>query len=761
MKNNICAELEIYFNLRNAIKKNLQNNFSEKHNIIHLFELYEELAKKNKIVNQINLTKLKEVIISINENSINILSEIFLLIQNDYFKLPLKFFYGIGNAKEKQLKELNINNLNDIIFTFPKFYYFVKQVKKIKELELNETATIFGTIKTLRIIRRRFKKRQIAELIIEDDSGYIKALLFNVQIYIKKILRVNEKIYITGKVKLYQEKTIIPVFYFLTNEENKNRFIKYNLENISDRFFNKLVEQAINYLAKFYIELLPNDLLKNRNYPDFVNSIKKIHFPQNFNDKIQGLSRLIYEEFLFFQIAMQYKKYKEKYIFKNFLYNEKANEKINNFINNLPFKLTNAQIKVIEEIKNDMFSKFKMNRLIQGDVGSGKTIVAAVAIFYAILSNYQVAVMAPTDILAHQHYSTFKKLFANFNFNISLLVHKINKKEKNLIYENLRNGQINLIIGTHALFQKNVYFKNIKLVVIDEQHRFGVQQREELIKKGFDVDVLMLTATPIPRTLTLTIYGDTDVSIIDELPPHKKMIKTFVRKEKDRINIFNFIKEKIKNENEQVFIICPLISKSNKSNFKDVENYFKEISSNYFKEFNCAFLHSKIKNKDEIIEQFRKNEINILVSTTVIEVGIDIPSANIIIIEDANKFGLSQLHQLRGRVGRGNKESYCILIINDNISKLAETRIKTLEKYNDGFKISEIDLFLRGTGELTGIKQSGLSEFQFGNLLKNKKELLYAFYDAKKIIETDSFKSKMLIKKSIKKFGNKIDKIFV
>ncbi|HOK42032.1 MAG TPA: ATP-dependent DNA helicase RecG, partial [bacterium] len=492
-----------------------------------------------------------------------------------------------------------------------------------------------------------------------------------------------------------------------------------------------------------------------------VNAIKKIHFPEKLNDKNQGLSRLIYEEFLFFQIAIQYKKYKEKFIFKNFSYDQKANEIINNFINNLPFQLTNAQKKVIEEIKNDMFSKFKMNRLIQGDVGSGKTIVAAVAIFYAILSNYQVAVMAPTDILAHQHYSTFKKLFANFNFNISLLVHKINKKEKNLIYENLRNGQINLIIGTHALFQKNVYFKNIKLVVIDEQHRFGVQQREELIKKGFDVDVLMLTATPIPRTLTLTIYGDTDVSIIDELPPHKKMIKTFVRKEKDRINIFNFIKEKIKNENEQVFIICPLISKSNKSNFKDVENYFKEISSNYFKEFNCAFLHSKIKNKDEIIEQFRKNEINILVSTTVIEVGIDIPSANIIIIEDANKFGLSQLHQLRGRVGRGNKESYCILIINDNISKLAETRIKTLEKYNDGFKISEIDLFLRGTGELTGIKQSGLSEFQFGNLLKNKKELLYAFYDAKKIIETDSFKSKMLIKKSIKKFGNKIDKIFV
>ena len=439
----------------------------------------------------------------------------------------------------------------------------------------------------------------------------------------------------------------------------------------------------------------------------------------------------------------------------------KKEAKMYDMINSLPFKLTNAQIKVLEEIDKDMESKKTMNRLLQGDVGSGKTAVAMVATYKAVKSGYQVAVMVPTAILAKQHYENFKNMLAKFDIKCELLVSGMTKKQKESVLDNLKNGKIDVIIGTHALLQENVEFNKLGLVVTDEQHRFGVRQRGVISSKGENPDVLVMSATPIPRTLALILYGDLDISIIDELPPNRQKIDTFAVTPSKEERVNNFIKQQI-NEGRQIYIVCPLVEESEEINAKSVLEIAQKYKNDTFKEYKVEYIHGKLnkKEKDSIMENFKNGKIDILISTTVIEVGVDVPNATIMVIENAERFGLATLHQLRGRVGRGKYKSYCILKYKGNGEQTKE-RMKIMVETNDGFKISEKDLELRGSGEFFGTKQHGIPEFKIANLFQDVEMLKNIQSLAMKIINVDSKlesdKNKKLKKQILKTLTERIE----
>ena len=434
---------------------------------------------------------------------------------------------------------------------------------------------------------------------------------------------------------------------------------------------------------------------------------------------------------------------------------------MSDIINKLPFKLTKAQLRVLEEIDNNMESEKSMNRLLQGDVGSGKTVVAMCAAYKAVKSGYQAAIMAPTAILATQHLENFKKIFENLDIKCELLISGITKKKKEELLERLKNGEIDIIIGTHALIEENVEFKKLGLVVTDEQHRFGVKQRTKIAQKGNNPDVLVMTATPIPRTLALILYGDLDISIIDELPPNRKKIDTFAvgKNMTDRVN--DFIEKQIK-QGRQAYIVCPLVEEDEESNLKSVEKLYEKYKTETFDQYNVQYIHGKMKQKDKdiIMQEFKEGKIDILISTTVIEVGVDVPNSNIMVVENAERFGLAQLHQLRGRVGRGEYESYCILKY-EGKSETVKQRMKVMCETNDGFIISEKDLELRGAGDFFGTMQHGLPEFKIANLFEDISTLKLAQVAANKIINEDpkleeekNIKLKELIKD---KFMNRIE----
>mgnify|MGYP001462010513 FL=1 len=635
----------------------------------------------------------------------------------EYLLSDINTINGIGNKTAKLFKKKNINTIFDLIWSLPRNFIDRSNVAKINELQI-------GKIQTINVIVRKYNFPRIRNLPnkvnCEDETGKLDCIFFNsYEGYIKKILPLDSKVTISGKISYYKNKYQITNPTHISSDENsiKKIFSTYSLtEGINEKKYQKIISTVLNNLPDLN-EWLSEEIMKKFDYISWKESILQLHNPKNFKKKGNFLNRLIFDEILSnFLISSnirkkikKIKKIKKKFDISGF---NSIKKKIN-------FDLTKDQLKAIQEINNDLMSDKKMFRLLQGDVGSGKTIVALAASLNVINSKFQVAIMVPTEILAKQHFNLSKSIFDK-NISISLLTSKTERKERKKILNNLILNKIDILIGTHSLFQENIKFKNLGLIVIDEQHKFGVKQRKKLSDKGGkNCDVLVMSATPIPRTMIMTIYGDMDTSIIKSKPKNRKEIITYSKNENKLNEVILFLKKQISNKN-QIFWVCPLIEESKKVDHQSSIHRYEYLAKIFKKK--VGLLHGAIDKykKDEILNKFLKEEIKILVSTTVIEVGIDFPNATSIIIEDSNKFGLSQLHQLRGRVGRGIKPSSCILLFKSSLSENARKRLKILKSSNDGFLIAEEDLKLRGYGDLLGFQQSGQKTFRLADPIINE-----------------------------------------
>ena len=634
------------------------------------------------------------------------------LLLSDLTKLK-----GVGKKTAELLKKKKITNILDLLWKLPKKYTDKSISTKIENIKIGEEQTVTITPYKYNFPRIRNLPNRV---LCKDETGFLDCVFFNsYEGYIKKILPLGKHITINGKINFFRNKYQITNPKYVSEDSNliKTKHKKYSLtEGISENVYNKIINQIINNLPDLD-EWHNQEILKNFNNVSWKEAVNLLHKPENIG-KFQSsfYRRLAFDEiFSSFLVQSEIRKKIKKKKKKTKVIDIKLQ---NRFVQNLNFKLTEDQIKSINEINNDISSNQKMFRLLQGDVGSGKTIVAIIAAYNVINAGFQVAIMAPTEILARQHYLSLKKNF-NSSINVEILSGQTDHRSRKKILNNLERNKINLLIGTHAIFQKKINFKNLGLIIIDEQHKFGVNQRKKLSDKGGDdCDILLMSATPIPRTLTMTIYGDMDISLIKQKPKFRKKIITYTKLDSKINEIINFIQKEISNGN-QIFWVCPLIEESNKidhsSAIKKFE-YLKKIFPN-----KVDILHGKTEKieKELILKKFLDEKIKILVSTTIIEVGIDFPNANVIVIENANKFGLSQLHQLRGRVGRGQKDSTCILMFKSSLSENARKRLNILKKNNDGFKISEEDMKLRGYGDVLGFKQSGLKIFKLADPVHN------------------------------------------
>ncbi len=631
-------------------------------------------------------------------------------IFNDINKLK-----GVGPQLSKYLKKKKIEKIKDIILNFPYSTTDRSTIYKLNELEIGKIQSIKVIVKKLYFPRIRNLPNKI---ICEDDTGKIDIVYFNSREgYLRKLFPLNKWVIISGKVNYFKKKYQITNPDYVTSIDNKDYVIKnipkYNLtKGINEKKYRSISDKVINNIPKIDDWLKQDFIIKN-NLVSWNESITNLH---NFEDseihKSKSFRRVVFDELCanFLTLSENRKVIKKKKPPKKF---DKKYEEL--ILKRLPFKLTNDQKRVLSEINLDLLSDYRMFRIIQGDVGSGKTIVSLISIINVIKSGYQCALMAPTEILAKQHYELSKKILNKINIQIDFLTGKTEYKDRKMILNNLSNGSTDLLIGTHALFQRKINFKNLGFVVIDEQHKFGVKQRSELAKKGGEnCDVLLMSATPIPRTMMMSLYGDMDVSKIKEKPSKRKKIITLSKPEKKINEIWPFIKNQIGVGN-QVFWVCPLIEESSFLDYSSAKKKFELINKKF--ENKVGLIHGALEKdeKQKILKEFLEKKISILVSTTVIEVGIDFPNANLIIIENANKFGLAQLHQLRGRVGRGVKQGTCILLFKDGLSKNAIKRIKILKESDDGFFIAEEDLKLRGFGDLIGFQQSGIKNFRFAD----------------------------------------------
>ena len=664
----------------------------------------------------------------------------------EYLLSDLSSLKGVGTKTKNLLKKKNINNLFDLLWKLPKSYTDRSLSSKIKDLKI-------GEIQTVTIIPQKYNFPRIRKLpnrvLCSDETGEIDCIFFNsYEGYIKKILPLGKEITVSGKIGHFRNKYQITNPKYVSEDSSliKQTHNKYSLtEGISEKIYNKILNQIINNLPVFNEWHSKSILSKFKNI-SWNSSIKELHKPENIgNYKSNFYQRLAFDEiFSTFLVNSEIRKKIKRIKKKNKIINL---NKQNSIIDKLDFSLTDDQQKSLNEINKDLSSPNKMFRLLQGDVGSGKTIVSLLAAINSINSGFQVAFMAPTEILARQHFNLAKKLFPK-NINIALISGKSEYKVKKEILQRLENNKIDIIFGTHAIFQKKVIFKKLGLIIIDEQHKFGVNQRKKLSDKGgSNCDVLLMTATPIPRTLTMTIYGDMDISIIREKPKNRKPIKTYSKLEVKIEDVLKFIKKEI-NLGNQIFWVCPLIEESKKLDHSSAVKKYEYLESKFPNQ--VCLLHGKtdVDEKNEILNNFLNNKFKILVSTTIIEVGIDFPNANTIIIENANKFGLSQLHQLRGRVGRGDKDSTCILMFKSNLSENAKKRIKILKDTNDGFLISEEDMKLRGFGDILGFKQSGVKNFKLADPIQNSDLFLLAEKEMRRIEKSneDISKFKPLIK---------------
>ncbi len=654
--------------------------------------------------------------------------------------MKLEEIKRIGPKTISLLNKLKIKDTNDLVKYYPFRYNIIKK-SNLKEAENNSYVTIDGKIETKPVYYRI--KKNLDKLSFKMNTGtyLVNILIFN-RGFMRTIIKEGSKITIIGKYdKIHNQitateikmesigdKTIIEPVYHLTYGLSKKVLQKYI--NISLQDFET-------------IEYVPNYLKEKYNLINKKEAIKIVHNPNSIENLTKALQYLKYEELLVFMIKMNYLKTNKQ--FKIGLKRNIEYEEVNKFINNLPFKLTPDQLKAVNEIYEDLNSPRRMNRLLQGDVGSGKTLVAIIAIYINYLSRYQSALMVPTEILARQHYETIKKLFEKYNINICLITSKIKAKEKKEYYKGLEEGTISVAIGTHALISEKLKYHNLGLVITDEQHRFGVNQRSELKNKGITPDTLYMSATPIPRTYALTIYGDMDISSIKTMPNGRKQIITKLKKETEIKDVLYMMLDELK-KNHQIYVIAPLIDESEKMDLENVNALYEKMNKAFGKLYNIGLLHGKMSNeeKEEVMNSFKENKTQILVSTTVIEVGIDVKNATMMVIFDAFRFGLSALHQLRGRVGRNELQSYCILI-----SNYEKERLKIMEEVSDGFKISEEDFRLRGSGDLFGYRQSGDMSFELCDVRKDYNLLVKAKEDALELANCHDDVNKKLIEESL------------
>ena len=658
----------------------------------------------------------------------------------DFLNTSITYLKGVGPKRAELLnKELNIYTYNDLLNYFPFRYVDKSKFHKVNEIRNDLTyVQLKGKISNIQIIGEGRGKR--ASAFFSDETGEIELIWFKGIKWLKDKFKTNEEYIVFGKPSIFNKKfNIAHPEVEIVSKENQilgeklqayySSTEKLNSRGLNSKNISKLIKNLVVLSIENLPETLSKDIINRLNFISREEAIKNIHFPENPDLLKKAQTRLIFEEFFFIQLQLLKLKLIRLEKIKGHKFSV-VGKKFNDFYSKkLPFKLTNAQKKVTKEIRNDIGSGKQMNRLLQGDVGSGKTLVALMSILIALDNNYQSCLMAPTEILAVQHYDTITNMLEGLGVNIKLLTGSTKTTNRKIIHEELENGELQILIGTHALIEDKVQFKNLGFVVIDEQHRFGVAQRAKLWSKNtIPPHILVMTATPIPRTLSMTLYGDLDFSVIDELPPGRKTVKTLHFFDSKRLKVFNFIRQQIK-KGQQVFIVYPLIHESEKLDLKDLQDGYESIVREFpLPEFAISIMHGKMKSeaKEYEMNRFIKRETNIMVSTTVIEVGMDVPNASVMIIENAERFGLSQLHQLRGRVGRGADQSYCILMTDYKLTSEAKKRIQTMVKTTDGFEIAEVDLKLRGPGDMQGTQQSGLLNFKIADLIKDEKILKYA-----------------------------------
>ncbi|TYT22469.1 ATP-dependent DNA helicase RecG [Dictyoglomus thermophilum] len=733
----MSTEIKLLKGLKKILEEEISSNFSDKSIKYGLEKAITVAIKQFPIYNGFWTQKVLDLIKDYSRRSQEERSQTVLRIKDiieraiefyteeNFWEKPVQFLKGVGPHRAKLLNKLEIYTVYDLITYYPRDYDDRSKLKKISELKPGEKVTIKVKIVDYEETKTLYKKIPIIKAKLTDGTGIVYGVWYG-QKYIKQALPPGTDVLISGEVKrvLKHIEFENPEYEILDEEDkeflNVGRIVPiYSLTSgLTQKVLRKIIYDALTDYSIFLEDPLPKYLREKYNLMDKPVSIWEKHFPTSFLTMASASKRIAFEELFFLQLNLAEKRKEiEKLsapVFKT------DSELVERFLNSLPFKLTKAQEKVWEEIKRDLSSGRPMHRLLQGDVGSGKTVIAALAAILAYDNGYQTAFMVPTEILAEQHYNRLKKIFEPLGIRIALLTSSTPKKEKTYIYLDLAEGKLPVVIGTHALIQEEVTFKKLGLVIIDEQHRFGVIQRAKLWKKGENPHLLVMTATPIPRSLALVLYGELDISIIDELPPGRKPVITYLFSKRERKKVYSFVEKEIM-KGKQAFVVCPLIEESEKLEAESAKKLYEELKK-FFPQFKIGLIHGLVpsEERNRIMEEFQKGEIQILVATTVIEVGVDIPNASIMVIEDAHRFGLAQLHQLRGRVGRGSEQAYCFLIA-DLKGEDATERLKIMVETNDGFVIANKDLEIRGPGEFFGTRQHGALNSLIVDLTKDMK----------------------------------------
>lgn len=684
----------------------------------------------------------------------------------DVLKKSIQYLKGVGESRARLFHKLGIYTVEDMITHFPREYEDRSSFKKIFQLEDGESCAFEGVVTSKANEIRPRRGLSIYKLQIRDETGTVTATWFN-QDYIKNVFNAGESYVFYGKISRRYGGIEIqnPVYEKIGNSEMKNtcRIIPIYpaTAQLTQNVLRGIISNALQLVAGSMDEIIPQWIKNKYRLSEINYSIQNIHFPKTDEDFKNARYRLVFEELLLLQLGLLSIKTSLVEVKTGIKF--KPVKDMDTFVSQLPFQLTNAQKRVFAEIEKDMESDKVMNRLVQGDVGSGKTIVAVLALYKAVKNGYQGTLMVPTEILAEQHYKSISSLFEKYGIEVALLTGSQTKKQKDEVLDRIKSGKVDVVIGTHALIEDSINFERLGIVITDEQHRFGVRQRAILSQKGDNPDVIVMTATPIPRTLALILYGDLDISIIDELPPGRKPIETYAVDESMRQRINNFIRKKVA-EGQQVYIVCPLVEESDAIEAKSASELAEKIAKQDFMDLSVGLMHGKMKakDKDDVMNRFVKGEISILVSTTVIEVGVNVPNATVMVIENAERFGLAQLHQLRGRVGRGATQSYCILY-NQGKTAFTKERMQVMQKTNDGFVISEKDLELRGPGEFFGTRQHGIPDLKIANLYKDLEILKQVQECAMELMRQDSElgneENRKLRTKVTERFKNKMNEL--